>query len=224
MALDENDKLYVAAVVAGSAGVYEWTGATWRQLGSNFPDAIEHMAVVPNGDLYVGGQFDSSVGGTMLHSLARWNGTSWVDMGGGIEENGYISGMTIYDRKLLVVGNFDEIGGQPAGSVALWDGTAWDTFGGGLPPRFSGGSAPTATAVAAKANGFFIGGTFSEIGSLSVNYIAWWDGQDWHALGAGLSDLPESMTIADYQLIVGGPFTEAGADPSYHVGVWDYRP
>ncbi len=226
MAISPGDDLYVATS-SGSGGdftVQEWDGSAWQQLGAALDDNVTSMQVTPSGELYIGGQFDEDATGTALAGIARWDGAAWAEVSSGVDEMGYVRDMTIYDGKLLVVGKFDEVGGgQAAGSVALWDGTSWDSLGGGLPPRFPGGSAPTVLSVAAKANGFFVSGTFPNIDSQPVNYIAWWDGQDWHALGEGLSDFAQAMTIVDRQLIVGGVFTEAGAQPSYHIGVWSYR-
>ncbi len=225
LAMGPNDELYAATTGGGAFSVHQWTGSTWQQLGATFANNIQAMAVLPNGDLYIGGQFDQDANGTALSGIARWDGSGWVPVGGGIDKTGYVSKMTVYDGKLLVIGHFGEVGGStPAGSVALWDGTAWDALNGGIPPRFPNGPAPTVTGVVAKANGFFVTGTFPTVGPLPVNYIAWYDGQDWFALGSGLSDMGQAMAIADHQLFVGGLFTAAGGNPSYHIGVWDYRP
>lgn len=224
LAMGPNDTLYAATSVAGGYSVHEWSGSSWQQLGASFSRTVGAMAVLPNGDLYIGGQFDQDNNGTALAAVARWDGSDWADVGGGLGQMGYVSEMTVYDGKLLVVGHFGEVGGQTAGSVALWDGSTWDTLGGGLPPRFPNGPAPTVSAVVAKVDGFFVSGTFETVGSTAVNHIAWYDGQDWYALGDGIDDLGETMAISDHQLFVGGPFTTAGGQPSYHIGVWDYRP
>jgi hypothetical protein len=227
MAIDANDTLYVAAHApnANTSTVYEWTGSAWQQLGDAFDDYVQTMQVLPGGDLYAAGSFDGDITATTtLSKIARWDGSAWVGVGGGINEFGRISASTVWDGKLVVVGQFDEVGSAAAGSIAIWDGSTWDTLGGGLPSRFPNGPPPTVMAVTSKANGLFVSGTFPQIDTVPAKYVAWWDGQDWHALGDGLSDFAQALTVSDYRLFVGGPFTEAGGHPSYHIGEWDYSP
>lgn len=227
MAMDANDTLYVATGSSRGGSdptVYQWTGTAWQKLGDSFDGLVQSLVVLPNGELYAGGGFDADVNGNTLSGIARWDGTAWVQVDGGLNDTGRVSDMTAYNGNLVVVGQFNEVGGNSAGSIAIWDGTAWDTVSGGLPSRFPGGPPPTLMAVEAKANGFFVTGTFPSIDTVPAKHVAWWDGQDWHALGDGLSDFAQAMTIADHRLFVGGPFTKAGGHPSYHIGEWDYRP
>lgn len=225
LALDANDVLYIAAEDAQAGGytVYSWDGTNRQKIGESFANTVNALEIGPNGDLYAGGHFEEDVNGNALSLVARFDGTDWVEVDGGLS-NGYVTSMDVYDGELLVGGRYDEAGGQAAGSIALWDGTTWDTLSGGLPPSYAGGSPPVVTAVATKANGFFVTGTMSSIDSLDVNYVAWYDGQDWHALGVGMADLGEALAISNYRLFVGGPFTMAGDGPSYHIAEWNYVP
>jgi len=79
---------------------------------------------VYNGDLYVGGHFDTA-GGIPVKNIAKWDGTSWssVDVGvwgaigGGIDGSGAFAA---YDSSLYVGGGFDTAGGLPARDIAKW--------------------------------------------------------------------------------------------------------
>ncbi len=39
----------------------------------------------------------------------------------------------------------------------------------------------------AREGGVYVGGAFSVIGTITANYIAYWNGADWEALGSGLT-------------------------------------
>ncbi len=72
-----------------------WNGSSWTALGpginkkiyGGFYNGINAMAVF-NNELYVGGSFDTA-GGMPVNGIAKWDGTSWTSVGGGI--TGYIS-------------------------------------------------------------------------------------------------------------------------------------
>jgi hypothetical protein len=57
-----------------------------------------------------------------------------------------------------------------------------------------------------------------------MHHIAWWDGQRWHELGAGLGDLGEAMVVDGTTLWVGGPFVTAGERPASAIAAWDFPP
>jgi len=71
----------------------------------------------------------------------------------------------------------------------------------------------------------YVGGSFTEIGGVSANNIAKWDGTNWSALGAGLTGgaLPEIHTIAfvGERLYAGGFFTQAGSVGASSIATWD---
>jgi Secretion system C-terminal sorting domain len=78
---------------------------------------------VYNGDLYVGGHFDTA-GGIPVKNIAKWDGTSWssVDVGvwGAIAGNESSGAFAAYDSSLYVGGRFDTAGGLPARDIAKW--------------------------------------------------------------------------------------------------------
>ena len=51
------------------------------------------------------------------------------------------------------------------------------------------------------------GGDFTAAGPVAADYIAGWDGQDWHALGSGLDGPVHALLDFSPQLIAGGEFT-----------------
>jgi hypothetical protein len=61
-------------VVGTTHGVRAWNGTTWQPLGPNFDNPVNQLVELANGDLVAGGVF-GLVGGSPIHSLARWDGS-----------------------------------------------------------------------------------------------------------------------------------------------------
>lgn len=225
IAIDSNDNVYVGGDFsqAGSVAVKnvaKWDGSTWSAVGSGFDSQVTSLAIGPNDELYAGGFFGETGNGAPANRVAEFSNGAWQQIGGGIGDNSYVTEMDIYNGNLLVVGKFAEAGGDTVNSVTMWDGTAWKSFANGL--TSFGTSEATMSAVVAKDNGFFVGGTFTEKDGTTLNHVAWWDGTEWQPLAEGLADLPEALAVDSFRLIAGGGFTQAGGHTSYGIGVWDY--
>lgn len=138
-------------IIAGDLNDYNSTnlnhiarfdGTDWLPLGTGlsgglFSGSVRCMVVYQN-ELYVGGSF-SYAGGQSSKFIAKWDGTSWSDVGGSMTGTGYngVRDMVVHDNKLFVVGEFDEMGGITSNIVAMWNGATWQSLD--LP--FSGGFA-----------------------------------------------------------------------------------
>ncbi|MBL8734753.1 MAG: hypothetical protein JNN13_20420 [Planctomycetes bacterium] len=208
--------------VAGSTvnQVARWNGSAWAALGTGldalmpFGADVQAMVVMPNGDLVIGGIFQS-VSGVPAANIARWNGSSWSSLGSGV--NGVVRGLAAAGNgDLYAVGSFTSAGGVGAASVARWNGTAWSALGTGL--GLFGGSC-----VAVTANGdVVVGGAFLTAGGLAANRIARWNGTVWSAMGSGLGNLPTSLlALPTGDLIAGGSFTTAGGLAASGVARWN---
>lgn len=145
-----------------------WNGTGWTALGvEGLNDAVKAIAIASNGDVYVGGDFTATVGGTTIsvNHIVKWNGSTWVDLGGGVDGN--VESIVIGpDGNVYVGGSFTTAGGNPASNIAKWDVTSlsWSSIG-------SGTDGPV-YALAADAYGVFVGGQFTMAGSKSNNNIA----------------------------------------------------
>src|SRR5690349_498570 len=62
-----------------------------------------------------------------LRHIAKWNGSSWADLAGGIDGSAYA--LAGYDDgsgpALYVGGSFTEAGGVAVDGLAKWSGTPW---------------------------------------------------------------------------------------------------
>jgi hypothetical protein len=67
----------------------------------------------------------------------------------------------------------------------------------------------------------FAGGHFTTAGSVTVNYVAKWNGTNWSSLGIGMDDRVLSLLMVGTNLYAAGDFTMAGGVSAYHVARWD---
>lgn len=149
-----------------------WNGQCWEKMPgvfSNPSGSIRKMIVYKN-ELYVAGAFDPNHDPMApSKSIARWNGTRWDDLNGGVVQSNpaytaAINDMAIYNDELYVVGNFQRAGILPAYNVAKWNGSAWCT----LTTPFS----DDIMCLAFYHDSLFVGGNFKTIGNDSILYLA----------------------------------------------------
>lgn len=172
--------------VADTNYVAAWDGMSWSAIGGGLggqPGLANALAMtVYDGDLYVAGRFDSA-GGVPVSQIARWDGTSWDDVGGGITGT-QVLGLAVHEGALYAVGNFTSAGGVAARSVACWDGTSWSAVGSGFAANvndvfsFDDGSGPA----------LYVAGTFSQsVAGTPIGRLARFNGAAWEQVGGGLS-------------------------------------
>src|SRR5690606_19830830 len=109
-----------------------WDGQTWSPVDGNCPDTwqngcgmsttVSSLAVFDDGTgaaLYAAGGFVSA-GGVPVQRIAKWDGETWSDVGGGT--NALISALEVYDDgtgpALYAAGGFTSAGGVPVGQIA----------------------------------------------------------------------------------------------------------
>lgn len=244
-----------ALIVAGSfttAGgisanrVAMWDGQTWSALGDGFNAVVYTLAVYDEDGsgpapprLFAGGDFVSS-GAVTLERIARWDGVSWTDVGGGVSSRVY--SLAVFDPDamgpippaLVAGGFFLRAGGMPANRIAQWNGQSWQTLGSGvdngsvdkLVEHDSDGPGPEQAML-------YVGGGFSSAGGVPATNIAQWDGNNWSPLDSGLAESTAALVVsamASYDddgpgpnppsLFAGGQFTTAGGRPSGNIARW----
>ena len=197
---------------------------------------VDEMLVFDDGSgpaLYAGGFF-GSIDGVSCANIARWNGTSWSNVGTGFDAD--VTALGVFDDgngpQLYAGGWFTHAGGVAAAGLARWDGTSWSEVGGGI----GGTTANRVQALCVFDDGsgpaLFVGGRFSSAGGLACNNVARWNGTSWDAVGNGvwgvLSWQPEVKAHASYDdgsgpaLYVGGIFKRAGAGVNTNkIARWD---
>ncbi len=175
--------------------------------------------------LYAGGYFTSAGGVAATSRIAKWDGSNWAALGGGMDY--IVNALTVFDDgggpALYAGGLFTTAGGVAASQIAKWDGSSWAVLGTGM----SGGSVNALT-VFDDGGGpaLYAGGQFATAGGVAARNIAKWDGSHWTALGTGLSggSVASLMLFDDGggpALYAGGSFTTAGGIAANRIAKWD---
>ncbi|WP_207218269.1 hypothetical protein, partial [Hymenobacter persicinus] len=150
---------------AGTQYLARYNGSSWSSVGAlgsggQVSVGVFALALSPNGDLLVGGNFVNAGGNPDADYVARYSGSALLPLG---------TGSRMPARALAVAANNDVyVGGDFTGTTAQpelnrvmrWDGTAWQPLGTGLDA--------TVIALAVAPNGNVLaGGYFSSVGDLS---------------------------------------------------------
>ena len=164
------------------------------------------MALAVSGtNLYAGGQF-TTAGGIAASHIAKWNGTVWADLDGGL--NGSVYALAVSGTDLYVGGEFSW-----DGYIDKWDGNAWSALGSGMNNWVY--------ALAVSGTDLYAAGWFTSAGGAPANYIAKWDGGTWSALGSGKGGVTwpgvSALAVSGADLYAGGSFTTAGGKVSAYV-------
>jgi probable HAF family extracellular repeat protein len=241
--------LYVAGSFTSAGGVAagdiaRWDGVSWSPVGGSLPgelnDWIPELAVFDDGSgagpaLYVTGRIDVA-GSTEAANIARWDGSTWSALGGGLEATGMALTGFVDDgtgQRLLYVGGFFESAGDvPARYIAAWDGAAWS--GVQRPPAFPDDSAyvlDVATFDDGKGThpALYVGGSFEQVHYLVTRGIARYDGHAWSALDGGVLGSVSALEVFDDgsgagpALYVGGTFHAVGSAQieAHSIARWD---
>ncbi|TVQ64135.1 MAG: hypothetical protein EA378_00170, partial [Phycisphaerales bacterium] len=146
------DALYVGGsfTFAGGepvSGIAKWDGSAWSTLasgvggGASTPQ-VRDFAVYDDGTgpaLYAAGLFASASATPATSRIARWDGSAWSSVGGGITGTGFNQGvytLSVYDDGsgpgLYAGGDFFAAGGVSTSLVARWDPTGWSPLGAGM--------------------------------------------------------------------------------------------
>src|SRR5262245_24259322 len=131
-----------------AARIARWDGLTWSALGAGLNSesraivAFDEDASGPAAPVLMVGGFFTTAGGLPASRIARWNGTAWSAVGGGMGTGTSLSveELVVFDEDgagpnppaLFAAGVFDTAGGVPANNVARWNGQAWSAVGGGF--------------------------------------------------------------------------------------------
>ena len=215
-----------AIILCALTGVAE-AQFEWRS-GFHFPDGngvnnnVRVLTVFDDGTgpaLYAGGEF-TMAGGVPANSIAKWTGTAWAPLGGGLSAFGPLA-LTGFDDgtgpALYAGGHFIEADGVAVNKIAKWNGTAWAPLGSGMNAAvfaltvFDDGTGPA----------LYAGGGFTMAGGVPVNFIAKWTGTAWEPVGGGVDAGVKALTVFDGALYAGGAFFHAGGVDALRVAKWD---
>jgi hypothetical protein len=173
-----------------------WNGTDWVDLqGAN--RGVNSMCFF-DGTLFAGGSFDS-IGGVPAERIARLDGASWSEVGGGLGPISGVLAMSVHSNQLVLGGFIESAGAVDVGNVATWNGVEWGALG-SLPPGVS---------TLSSSGGQLLAG--------GPNMVARWNGQSWEFPTPPVEGSPSSIVTLGTDLVVAGPIAfrnAAGTAPA----------
>ena len=211
MAFDANGDLYVGGFftdLGSAAGDYivkitDINGTpTVNALGTGTNGYIRAIAIAPNGDVYVGGNFTLAGGVANTAKIAKWNGTAWSALSTGLNNN--VQTLAFAPNGDLYIGGAFTNAAYPY--LCKWNGTAFSPVG----TNTDIGAAVWSLAFGAT-GWLYVGGYFTNAGgNANADYIARWNGSSWSALGTGANANVYGITVNNGKVYIGGDFTSIG--------------
>jgi len=205
--------------------VARWNGVQWDSLSTGVDRNDNGISVLysAGGNVYLGGSFVQT-GGLTVNGIARWDGGAWNTLGAGLYKNIFYNpsvGAMAVDNSgnLYITGgfaSFESAAGLPVNGTAEYDGTKWDSLNSSALANVT-----TVNAIAVSGASVYIGGLFSQIGNVTVNNVAVWNGSAWSAMGSGTDGTVNAIAISGSNVYVAGQFTNAGGSAVHGVGVWN---
>ncbi|MBL8878120.1 MAG: hypothetical protein JNG88_03280 [Phycisphaerales bacterium] len=225
--------------------VARWNGLRFQPVGPGFDlladpttfAIVEDFAIFDDGSgpaLYAGGMFDAS-GTNALHAIAKWTGTEWVDVGGGLrlEESSWRLNAVVDDLDtfhdatgswLVACGGFERAGNIAVRGLARWNGTEWLDIG-DLAQNEDPEPWFIAVTVIEEGDraGLYVGGQIPQLEGAAINHIARWDGVRWSSVGGGFDTTAYVLGLRSVDFGYGpevwavGSFLEAGGNVSARI-------
>lgn len=226
----------VAGGVAASR-IARWDGSAWSALGSGLSGTAHALVSFDDGTgsgpaLYVGGAF-THAGGIAVQRVARWDGSAWHAVGGGVQgtvrslagfDDGSGNGPELYAGGI----SLDGLDGQ---TLLKWNGAAWSQVGSGITMYEFYTQGVLALVVHDDGMGggpaLYAGGDFYWEFSSPVDRVARWDGTTWSTVGGGTNLKVEALASFDDgtgsgpALYAGGRFRQAGGVNASRIARWD---
>lgn len=183
-----NGELYAYYWVDEPAPPYHFnvaklTGTTWTTIGTLEGTSMGTPASI-GGVLYIIGNF-SSVNGTPINHITKWNGTTWSDAGAGITLNAdsMVQSICQVGSQLYASTFNNELVGLDwiqTSHILQWNGSAWVTHTSNI--------TPVVQSMIAIGNDLVVGGLIDSIDGVPCgNNVARWNGITWSALGTGVN-------------------------------------
>jgi len=98
-----------------------WNGTAWSSIGEVGGAMMGQNQVSAlcayNGELFCGGNF-GSCGSMSANNLGKWNGTSWSNIGTGMD--GKVNSLAVYQNSLYIAGSFSNAAGTPVNNIAIY--------------------------------------------------------------------------------------------------------
>ncbi len=215
----------------GSIAKLDMNTGAWHKLTSgNLGGILETLrgtpvtsiAISPQGQVYVGGNFYRFNGGAGVSRVARLAGTSWVHVKSGTDnpsnhQTATVSAMAFLGSELVIGGIFSGVGSAtPATQNIAQYNLAEDKWG-SLSDQFLVGQVFT---IAVNGNDIYVGGNFKT--SNNIDNLAKWDGSTWSKVSTNnITGTVYTLAFKENDLYVGGSFTISGHSSVKNLATWN---
>ncbi len=201
--------------------IARWDGSTWHPFGGGMNNPISALTtwdldgIGPSAAQLVAGGAFTNAGGVPVNRIARWDGSAWHPLGGGM--NNPIDALTTWDPdgtgaeapQLIAGGSFTTADDLTVNCIARWNGRGWQPLGTGMDAMYYPSVSALTTwdpdGVGPQPAQLVAGGTFATADGVSVNNIALWNGAVWLPIAEGTQHSVFALTTWDPD--------EAGAQP-----------
>lgn len=181
--VDANGQVYMTGSFTTVNGVSanrvaRFDGTNWFAMGSGIVQPqpglgnyyANAMAAIGS-QVYIAG-FIPSIGGVSVNYVARWNGSAWSSMAGGLPNYGTPTTLAAVDGQLYVgTGAIGPGNGPYTANVLRWTGSSWSVVGNDFNLDVN--------AIAGGNGLLYAGGSFTDAGGAPINHIARLSGNSW---------------------------------------------
>lgn len=219
-AFDSKKNFYAVGQFTTAGGnpvrnIAKWDGTSWSNVGGGTNGYLLSIYIDPSDNIYVGGQIsvcDPGGSNVSVQNIAKWDGTSWFGIGGGVGGDVFTIDRNT-NGDILVGGSFTTVGSGPTLITAInfssWNGTNWFNYQGGVGNYFAG---DIVREILVLQNKIYLCGRFVSTTTISANNVVMWDGS-WNALGLGLNNDTVAMVTNGSKIYFAGGFSTANNIP-----------
>ena len=211
--------------------VARWDGTSWSSLDAGVVTScsicvpVSAMVVLPNGDLVVGGAFDTA-GDIEAAHVARWNGNAWSAMGSGFPgqyDLGVYALAARPDGDVIAGGAlWVPVGTGERNALVRWDGSSWNSVSPGL--LYTVHSLTSGPGGAVYAGGNFASATVSRFGRVTSTSSGQ-GGTTWELVQVGptngVTSIEAIAVLANGDVVVGGIFNSIGGTQARNIARWN---
>jgi Immunoglobulin I-set domain len=208
-----------------ATNVAAWNGTEWSAVGVwPFGGTVRAIEVYDDGTgpaIYVGGTFSNEPSET-VKNLAKWNGTAWEGVGGGVAGSVYALKAFTHGgaQALYVAGQLTQAGGQATDLIAAWTPTGWVRWF--STPNFDGRISLGYDA--ARSQTVMLGAQSLGFGSVCETWL--WNGVSWtRSAAAGPAGRQRASmafdSIRGRLLMMGGVWAGGSAEVRNTLWAWD---
>ena len=196
-------------VDANNIAKWNKTTSTWSEIGGGLNHGAVLAIATSGSNIFAGGNFEEDENGAALNGIAKFDGSSWVPLGTGVDGSDFPMVHAIATGSggdVFVGGNFITAGGTTVNGIARWNDSSQQWFAMG-----SGVTNGSVHAIEVIGNDVYVGGTFQYVDGQAIKHFAKWSSANGWSAVENIDDNVYALDAAAGVLYVGGAFTNVGS-------------